>query len=296
VRILVFVKSVCDVKVPIAYEESTGRPRSEKNLLMLNPADAAAVAHAVRLKEFVPAAYVTVAHLGPPSAETILRQCLSVGCDEAIRVWDDELSHVSTRTKSIVLSRAARVLSFDLLFTGARSQDTGNGQLGILVASMLDVPCVTYVTFVESRGKDFVLSKQLSDGSLERMESPGPVVVTVESGEGRLGPPSLGTLLDSSEWTIRSLDLADLGVPPESIREAESLLAFGPLRPPGARLNYIPAPDSSLPAFDRRMRLMEGAAKKRQATVVTGDEDEIVEELFQSLLDEGWLEGAPVRA
>ena len=38
-RILVFDKEVCDVRVPVACEESTGRLETGRNVMMLNLAD-----------------------------------------------------------------------------------------------------------------------------------------------------------------------------------------------------------------------------------------------------------------
>ena len=65
---------------------------------------------------------------------------------------------------------------------------------------------------------------------------------------------------------------------------------MGRPRFPVSRLKSIPAPDSSLPAFERREKLREGSMKKRAGLIVKGDADEVAEELFQTLLREGWLD------
>jgi electron transfer flavoprotein alpha/beta subunit len=154
---------------------------------------------------------------------------------------------------------------------------------------MLNVPLITGATSMRYDGQTLTAAKQLSDGSLQHLQSPVPLVVTVETGDEGFEPPSFAALLGVSERTIPCLDLADIGIPDAAIRDSESLLVHSPLHAPGARLNYVPAPDSSLPAYERRMRLLEGSVTKRQGRVVAGDEDEIAEELFRTLLGEGWL-------
>jgi electron transfer flavoprotein beta subunit len=293
-RILVFAKIVCDVKVPVAHEKSTGRIENEKNVLVVDPADLSAIRSALEIREYVPGTHVTIVHLGPPSSEAFLRRCLAMGCDGVIRVWDETIiADLHTQTKALILSRVAEVLSFDLVLAGARSQDTRNGQLGILVASRFRVPLITCATSMRWDGQRLAVSRRLSDGSLPHLESPVPLVVTGEADDGGLEPPSFAALLNAAEGVIPCLDFTDIGIPDTAIREAESLLVYSPLHAPGARLNYVPAPDSSLPAYERRMRLLEGSVTKRQGRVVTGDEDEIVEEIFRALLDEGWLREVP---
>jgi hypothetical protein len=45
-----------------------------------------------------------------------------------------------------------------------------------------------------------------------------------------------------------------------------------------------------LPAFERIKKLLEGNMQRRGGKVIQTDEDSVVEELFQTLLDEGWLD------
>jgi electron transfer flavoprotein beta subunit len=290
-KILVLIKGVYDAKVPLAHEESTGRLRNELNVLMVNPADRSAIRCALRTKELTPGTRITLAHLGPPSGEAFLREGLAMGCDEALRIWDDdEIGDPHPQAKALIFSRLARTVPYDLILTGACSQDTANGQLGVLLASMLGIPCVTCATFFTTTGQGVAVTKQLSDGSLQHVESSTPLVVTMESVDESTEPPAFPALVNAAEEAIPCLDLADIGVPKGAALDADSLLAFGPLRPPASRLRYIPAPDSSLPAYERRMQLLEGSMKKRQGRIVEGTEDEVVEALFRTLLDEGWLE------
>ncbi len=76
----------------------------------------------------------------------------------------------------------------------------------------------------------------------------------------------------------------------EQIRKIDSYASFGPLRIPRPRPKYIPAPPFYLPAFERIKKLLEGSMQRRGGKVIKKDEDGVVEELFQTLLKEGWLD------
>jgi electron transfer flavoprotein beta subunit len=289
-RILIFITGVYDVKVPLEYDEPTGRIKQDKNIMMLNPADRSAIECALEIKGQTPGNHIILIHLGLVQGERFLRQGLAMGCDEALRVWDDEMAVPRTRAKALILSRVSQILSFDLILTGSRSQDSGAGQLGSLIASALHIPCVTHATALRTKQQDRVIAtKQLSDGSVQRVESPIPLVVTVDAAEESIEFASFPASLKAAEQTIPCLGLPDIGIPHSSIGHADSLLTFGPLRQPASRLKYIPAPDSALPAYERRMQLLEGSMRKRRGKIVNGDEDEMVEELFRTLLARGWL-------
>ncbi len=291
-RILVFIEGAYDVKVPMEFYSSTGRLKDERNVLMLNPADRTAIDQALDIRERAAEGTVVLAHLGPVEGEIFLREGLAAGCDEAYRIWNEEARDLQTRAKAVILSRLAQVLSFDLILAGVCRIDAGSGQLGVLVASMLDVPCIAAATALRVSEQDaLIATKQLSDGSLQRVQCSTPAVITFQPGEELRPPASFAARLETTEQSVPCFDLADLGIPSALVRKANSLLAVGPLRDPVPKTKYLPAPDSSLPGYERRMQLLEGSVKKRQGRIVDGDEDEVVEELFRTLLKAGRLAG-----
>jgi len=287
-----FIKDVPDVRIPVEYEEVTGRLKTDWTITMLNPPDRSAIEAAVKIKSDIPGSQVTVIHLGGFSGERFIREALALGCDGGVRVWDEELDAVQPRTKALIFSRLARILGFDLIVMGARSQDTANGQTGILLASNLQIPCVTSVAALDVRAKEgtAVATRRLAQGYLAHIESPIPLVVAMETLQERRFEPSLSTLLEADEKKITSFDLADLGVPRQLIVKMERDLPVGPLRFPQSKPRFISAPDSALPAFMRIRRLVEGIVKTREGRLVDGPEDAVVEELFKTLLKEGWLD------
>jgi len=290
-KIVVFIKSVVDARVPLELVEETGRLNEGWNVPILNPDDGAAVAAALSIKKENGAAHVTVVHLGPPSGERFLRDALALGCDEGLRVWDEGLEDLHTGAKALIFARVAEILGFDLLFTGTKSLDTGSAQLGVLLAASLNLPCVTRVAGIDAIGPaKITVTRRLDRGYQEQVECARPLVVALEADEEAAGYAAFPAVARAAEASIPCLDLSRIGVPLEAIKQAESLLAFGPLRLPEPRLEFVQPPDSSLPAFERRRQLGEGFMPKRQGRIVRGEEDAVVEELFQTLLRQGRLE------
>jgi electron transfer flavoprotein beta subunit len=291
-KILVFIKDVPDVRIPIEYQETTGRLRQDWVVTMLNPPDRTALETALKIKADIPESQITVIHLGPIAGDRFIRESLALGCDEGLRIWDEELDSIQPRTKALIFSRVARILDFDLIFAGTKSQDTANGQTGIFLASYLRIPCVTSVTALEIRAKEriAVTTKRLAQGYHALIESPFPFVVAMDTLQEQRWDPSLAALLETVTKEIPCFDLAQLGIPRQLVERTDGDLTFSPLRFPKSKLRFIPAPDSSLPAFMRIRKLVEGTVKMREGRLVSGSEDQVVEELFETLLKEGWLD------
>jgi len=295
-KILVLIKSVPDSRVPLECTEGTGRLMEGWNVSVLNPDDGAAVDQATGLRKRIAGTQVTVLHIGPASGERYIREALALGCDEGLRIRDDGPGYLHTAGKILILARVAEIKGFDLLITGARSQDSGSGQLGILLASALKVPCVTHVSAIDAvQSGRIQATRALEQGWREQVESSFPLVITTEASEDAPPCPSFADVARAEEIAIPCYELADIGISRDEIRRAESRLAFGPLSLPAPDLHYIQPPDSSLPAFERRRQISEGAMRRRQGRVVRGGEDEVVEELFRALLADGWL-GHPRKA
>jgi electron transfer flavoprotein beta subunit len=290
VKIIVLIKSVLDTRIALECSEETGRLMEGWNVPVLNPDDSAAVSRALEIKKSKAGIHVTVVHLGPPSGERFIREALALGCDEGLRVWDEGLEELHTEGKQLILSRVAEILGFDLLFTGTKSLDTGGAQLGILLSCTLKIPCLTRVTGIAIRERGVTATRKLEQGFREEIASPTPLVVAMEADDDPLAYASFPAVALAAERTIPCFDLSGIGISREAVRESESRLIFGPLRLPAPMLQYIQPPDSSLPAFERRRQIGEGSVQKRQGRIVKGGEDEVVEELFQTLVRDGWLD------
>ena len=230
-------------------------------------------------------------HLGPPSGERFIREAIALGCDDGLRIWEESLSNIRSEAKALIFSRVARILGFDLLVTGTASLDTGTGQMGALLATLLRVPCIARVTGIDAIRKDRIeATSNLGRGYRQRIESVKPLVLAIEAEEGVAMQASFSALVQAAEREIPFYDLSRIGIPRQVLRQADSRQVYGPLQFPAPKLQFVQPPDSSLSAFERRLQLGKSPVEKRKGNIAECDEDSAAKELFQILLREGWLD------
>lgn len=136
-EILVCVKQVPDVD-QMRMDPETGNLIRAGVPAILNPLDANALSAAVKVKETY-GAEITLITMGPPAAETVLRECLAVGADKAILVTDRAFGNADTLATSYSIVSAANTAGkFDLIFCGKETLDGATGQMGSQLAERFE--------------------------------------------------------------------------------------------------------------------------------------------------------------
>lgn len=143
-RILICLKQVPDTtEVKLTDDLTLER---EFVAQVLNPADESALELGLELKE-KHGGTVTVLTMGPKRAEGMLREALSRGADEAALMTSPRFAGADTLVTARCLAEAEKALGgFDLILCGRRAIDGETGQVGPMVAAMLDRPCVVNAT------------------------------------------------------------------------------------------------------------------------------------------------------
>lgn len=139
---------------------------------------------ALRIKEQY-GARITVVCMGPPPAEKSLKQCISLGADEAVLVTDRGFAGADTLATSYVLgltiSKVAQEIGpVDLVFCGKQTLDGDTGQVGPGIACRLDLEQLTYVYKVEGievETRRITVHRLLEDG-VEVVQTTMPVLIT----------------------------------------------------------------------------------------------------------------------
>jgi electron transfer flavoprotein beta subunit len=296
-RALVPLDVGADVRIPPERDPRSGRVREDWLVREVDPASARALELALTLTSDRPNGHVTVVHLGPPLHDSFLRHALARGCARAIRVWDEEVAEARTAGKALVLAAAAQAAGYDLVLTGNRGVIGAAGQLGVLLATHLDVACVTEVgeADLSEDSRRLEAIRLLDGGFRERVEVTLPVVATVSAGPSGVGESIVADVparaqLAALQEEITVWTLADLGVPPGAVGVADRPLTYGPPRPRRPRVHPIVAPDPTLPAFDRILELVRGSVKRREGRIVSRPGEEVAQDVFELLRDEGWLD------
>lgn len=207
-NIIVLIKQVpatTDVKI----DEKTGTLKREGVEAQTNPFDLYAVEEAVRLKEKF-AGKVIVVTMGPPQAEKALRECLSMGCDEAVLVSDKEFAGADTLATSYTLAQSIKkVGNFDMIICGKQAIDGDTAQVGPGVAEKLDIPHIAYVKKIEKIEKTgniekITVERMMEDG-YDLIESPVPCLLTVVKEINNPRLPSLRGMMFSKKAEIKHL-------------------------------------------------------------------------------------------
>ena len=170
----------------------------------------------------------------------------------------------------------------------------------MLLAAHLGVPCVTQVgaaaLSADARPR-YELTRALERGFREKVEAALPLVVTVAAGAAGEAAPRRaahrpGAAAPPPRQDIPVWDLADLGVIPGAGRDADAAAA-NTAPPAPARVRACipsPRPIPTLPAFDRILGLVQGSVKRRGGPRRAAPAEEVAQEVFEVLRDEGWLD------
>ncbi len=290
-KILVCQELGLDLRVPPERDLASRRVRAEWSVCRVKPADARALDLALSLRIGRPEIEIILVHLGPQSADEWLREGLAKGADRAVRIWDEEAAEARTQGAAVILAAAGAALECDLALLGTPGPLGAGGQIGVLVAEALGTCCVTQAGDIGwGEGGRLLIERSLVRGWRERVSAPLPAVVTVSPAEADTRDIPVAARLRAATADITVWSLADLGVPLARIRQADSALHTTLPRAPRPKLHPLTAPDSSLPAFDRILKLVRGAVTRREERLVRAGGEEAAEELFQLLRDEGWLD------
>lgn len=209
-NIVVCLKQVPDTtKVKIDPQTNTLIRQGIESIV--NPFDAYALEEGVRLKERC-GGKVTAVSMGPPQAEEVLREAVSLGADEAILLSDRAFAGSDTWVTAYTLARAMDKLGqYDLIICGRQTIDGDTGQVGPELAEILGLPFVAYVSEVEEINNGHIRVRRMVEEGYEVIEAPLPAAITVvkEINVPRL--PSLRGLTKAKSAVIPVWTAEELG-------------------------------------------------------------------------------------
>ena len=206
-KILVLIKAV---PYTSGGYESAERQTTK---LIPNPADMTALEEALALRDTV-GGTVTVATMGVPVCDSILRQAIACGANEAVLLTDSAFAGSDTAATSRILAKAVELLGgFDLIFCGRRSTDGETGQVGPELASRLNWACCVSCTKLELV-EEKLHCNCLTDLGTAKYELPIPAVITFCNGINSPRLQSLSGLFKAKRAEIRTLTHTDLGLTP----------------------------------------------------------------------------------
>ena len=194
----------------------------------LNEWDACATEEALRVRERLGGGEVVVVTVGDEESEKVLRRCLAMGADRAIRVDAEPTDPISTAR---ALAAVVGAESPDLVLTGVQSADSVQGSTGVALAELLGLPRVAVVTRLDWSGSGpAVVDRELEGGLVDVVEVDTPALLTIQTG---INEPRYANLRAIKQAEQEELEVvaADTGEPSYRVRRM-----FAPPRGEGAEL------------------------------------------------------------
>jgi electron transfer flavoprotein beta subunit len=143
---------------------------------VINSADLHAIELALRIKEKYGAG-ITLVSMGPPGAQTQLREGLSYGCDEAYLLSDRKFGGSDSLATSYILAQGLhKIGAFDLVLLGSASEDGATAHVPSQLGEMLNLPHITDVTALEMPDEKSVYVKKEAGGAVYEYKVTLPAV------------------------------------------------------------------------------------------------------------------------
>mgnify|MGYP000809763733 CR=1 FL=1 len=215
-ELLVCVKQVPDTS-EIKLDPETNNLIRTGLPSIVNPDDMHALEAALTVKDQYEGSRVTVLSMGPPQAEEALRQCLSLGADDAVLVTDRAFGGADTLATSYTIASAIRHIQrtmnrqFQIIFCGKQAIDGDTAQVGPQIAEELGMAQATYACkfAVDTAAQKATVTREHENG-YEIVEVPLPVLVTATAELNEPRQPGLWSSIYAKRYEISHITLRDM--------------------------------------------------------------------------------------
>ncbi|MCK9357697.1 MAG: electron transfer flavoprotein subunit beta/FixA family protein [Dehalococcoidia bacterium] len=207
--IIVPIKQVPDME-RVKFDTETGRVDRSSASGEINPFDLNALETAVQLKEKLGGTVTTIS-MGPPQAESSVRDSLSRGADRGILLAGKEFAGADTWATSYTLASAIKKLGkFDIIVCGEKTVDGDTGQVGPEIGEWLGIPHIAYVSRVREASSDGITVVCEMESDRYIIASPMPVLITVTKDINSPRLPSFADKMKARKAQIETWGAADL--------------------------------------------------------------------------------------
>lgn len=210
-HIVVVTKATPDTAAKISVE---GGAVTWKESMVLNPWDEYSVTQAVLLKDEHKAS-VTILTLGTEEHAEALKQGLAIGCDQAIRIWDDALeNHDSLQYARAIAAAIQKLDDVNLVIFGKEFADSGTNQHIYQVARKLGFTAlgsVSKLLELDPATGTIKVERAVEQGT-ETVSSQLPVVLGVLKDITEPKYPSFIGIRKAAKANIPVWDMAELGI------------------------------------------------------------------------------------
>ncbi|MGD9044136.1 MAG: electron transfer flavoprotein subunit beta/FixA family protein [Desulfobacterales bacterium] len=261
-EILVCVKRVPDTAENEIEVNSDGSDIERDDLVYsVNEWDNYAVEEAIQIVDNAGGA-VTIVSLGDEDSEEVVRREMAMGANNGILLSDDAFEGSDGKGLATILKAVVEKGNYDLILTGAQADD-GAGQIGGMLAAMLDVPYASVVNSIEVlNDAQLKIGREIEGGNQEMNEIALPCVLSIQTGINEPRYVGIRGIRKVASVDIPVMGAADLGIDAANVGES------------GARVKRV---DYFVP------QLGEGAE------ILEGSNEEVAEKLIDLLKAKGGI-------
>lgn len=234
-KILVAVKRVVDYNIKVRVKADGSDVDIDGVKMGVNPFDENAIEAALRLKEQGKATEVVAVSFGTQVNQDVLRHALAMGADRAILV--ESTAKLQSLSVAKLLKAVVEREQPNLIILGKQSVDDDAGQMGQMLAGLLNYPQATFASTISLEGNIATVTREV-DGGTETLALDLPAVITADL---RLNEPrfvKLPNLMMARKKPIDTINAAELGI---NLEPRLKLLKVNepPARKPGIRVNSV---------------------------------------------------------
>jgi electron transfer flavoprotein beta subunit len=225
VNTIVCIKRVPDTesRIRISGDGRSVDPAGMK--FVISPYDEFALEAALRMRESSGQGEVTAVSLGEASSAEQLRSALAMGADRAVLLKGE--TGMDGLATARMLASHLKDAGADLILFGMKAVDVDQQQVGIMVAELLGLPCVSVVSELEIEDGKVVCHREV-EGGVEVVEAPLPAVVTTTKGKNAPRYPSLKGIMAAKKKPLEEKDAETVAA-----RVQVRSLEYPPERPAG---------------------------------------------------------------
>lgn len=171
-KILVCITCVPDTTAKISFTDGDTKFNKTGVQFICGPYDDYALSRAVELRDQL-GGTVTVLNVGEAENDVVIRKCLAIGADDAIRVNCEPTDSFFVAEQ---ISFLATQGAYDLILMGRESIDYNGGQVHGIVGELLGIPSYSPVMKLEIEGTTVKLAREI-EGGKEYLEAQLPLVL-----------------------------------------------------------------------------------------------------------------------
>ena len=246
-EILVCIKRVPDsAENEIEIKADGTDIRRDDLVYSVNEWDNYAVEEAIQIRDRVGGS-VTVITVGGEESEEVLRREMAMGADNGILLSDTAFDGSDGRGIAAVLKAAIAAGKYDLVLTGAQADD-GAGQVGGMLAAMLDWPYASLVNRIDVVDDSRInVGREIEGGNQEMNEIELPCVLSIQTGINEPRYVGIRGIRKVASVEIPVWGTSDLGIDAGSVGSA------------GARVKRV---DYFVPVLGEGAEILEGSMEE----------------------------------